>query len=331
MLKLPARHKFRRFSGVLLLLSLACIQLGSQSGSARVVITGVPAWGQTGELTGYVSGLSSNLVSLHVLEFIPDLGWYSLSGCGAKTIKSTGEFSVNAAEGIMDRNATRFSAYLLPAALNVPCVQGSGSVPFLIQQNALSVSTLPRIAQYSTLSFGGLTWYVKTAPEPVYPGPQFFVQQNAFVDSQGQLHLRLTRCGDSWCAAEIFTTANVGYGTYSFVTNSAINNIDPNVTLGLFTWDGQAGDQNYREWDIEFGRWGNANAPANAQYVVQPFNATGNISKFLMSPATPSTHTVNWSPNNIQFRSSSSTGQIAQFTYAGTPQAIPSTGDVACT
>jgi uncharacterized protein (TIGR03437 family) len=326
--KFVDRQSITRNTSIIVLLSLACIQAGSQSGNAQVVITGVPQWGQNGTITGYVSGLSSNLVTLRVFEFIPDMGWYDLSGCGPKTIKSTGEFTVEAGQGTMDRNATRFSAYLLPNSLAVGCVQGSGSIPFLIQQNALSVSSVPRIAQYSTVSFGGLTWYVKTAPVPVYPGPQFYVQQNAFVDSLGQLHLRLTKCGDSWCAGEVFTTQNVGYGTYSFSINSAVNNLDPNVTLGLFTWDGQAGDQNYREWDIEFGRWGNANAAANAQYVVQPYNATGNISKFLMSPAAQSTHTVNWSPNGLQFRSSSNAGQISQFTYSGSPAAIPNTGDV---
>ena len=42
---------------------------------------------------------------------------------------------------------------------------------------------------------------------------------------------------------------------YTFAINSTLNNLDPNVTLGLFTWDAQAGDQNNREMDIEFGRW----------------------------------------------------------------------------
>lgn len=169
---------------------------------------------------------------------------------------------------------------------------------------------------------------MKTAPVPVYPGPQYYVQQNAFVDGLGQLHLRLSKCGDAWCAGEIFTTQNLGYGTYSFSLNSAVNNLDPNVTLGLFTWDGQAGDQNNREWDIEFGRWGNSNATTNAQYVVQPFNAPGNLQRFLMSPAATSNHTVTWLPNSVQFRSTSGGAQISQWTYPGSALAIPAPGGV---
>ena len=324
----PSSIKFSSSVGLLSVLLIGSLQLGSQSNSARVVITDVPQWGQDGTLTGYFSGPASDSVRLYVLEFIPDLGWYSLSGCSPIAIKSTGEFSTETAPGIMGRYATRFTAYAVPASLTVPCPQGAGSVPFVFQQYALSTSSIPRLAQYNTLSFGGLTWFVKTAPVPVYPGPQYYVQQNAFVDSLGQLHLRLSKCGDSWCAAEVFTAQNLGFGTYSFSLNSAVNNLDPNVTLGLFTWDGQAGDQNNREWDIEFGRWGNANATTNAQYVVQPFNATGNLQRFLMSPAASSNHTVTWLSNSVQFRSTSGGSQISQWTYPGSTLAIPSTGDV---
>jgi uncharacterized protein (TIGR03437 family) len=277
-------------------------------------------------VSGNVFGASADQVRLYVFEFIPDLGWFELSGCGAVPIKSTGDFVVDAAPGIMGRYATRFSAYLVPSTLSIPCVQSAANIPFLLQQNSLSSFTVPRLAQYPTISFGGLTWFVKTAPVPVYAGPQFFVQQNAFVDSLGQLHLRLTKCADSWCAAEIFTTQTLGYGTYTFDINSTVNNLDPNVTLGLFTWDAQAGDQNNREWDIEFGRWGNANASANAQYVVQPYTAPGNITRFLMSPSS-STHTVTWAPNSIQFRSTGGNGLINQWVYPGNPSLIPTPGD----
>jgi hypothetical protein len=154
-----------------LLLTFSAIELGSQSGGAKVIITSVPAWGQDGNLTGSVYGVSSSQVQLYAFEFIPDEGWYQLGGCSSITIQSTGEFSVNATPGIMGKYATRFSAYLLPPTLPIPCVQTAATIPFVIQHNALSVSTIPRIPQYSTLSFGGLQWFVKTAPVQVYPGP----------------------------------------------------------------------------------------------------------------------------------------------------------------
>ena len=291
-----------------------------------MTISEIPAWGQDGSISGYVYGTTTSAVNLYLFEFIPDVGWYSISSCGPVTVDSTGKFSTSATTSIMGRYATRFSAYLLPATLSVPCVQGGGAIPFVIQLNALSVATIPRLPQYGTITFGGLTWFVKTAPQQIYPGPQFFVPQNAFVDSQGQLHLRLTQCGDSWCAAEVYTAQTVGYGTYTFQISSTLNNLDPNVTLGLFPWDGQAGDDNNREWDIEFSRWGSANATANAQYVVQPYNGPNNIQRFLMSPASSSTHTVTWLPNQVQFVSSASSSLINQWTFTG-PSPVPTPGD----
>ena len=308
-------------------LTLLCsIQLGSQSANGTVTISAIPSWGQDGSISGYVYGTTTSQVNLYLFEFIPDLGWYSISSCGPVAVDSTGKFSTNATTSIMGRYATRFTAYLLPATLSIPCVQGGAAIPFVIQLNALSIATIPRLPQYGTLSFGGLTWFVKAAPQQIYPGPQFFIPQNAFVDSQGRLHLRLTQCGDSWCAAEVYTTQTVGYGTYTFGISSTVNNLDPNVTLGLFPWDAQAGDDNNREWDIEFGRWGNPNATANAQYVVQPYNGPNNIQRFLMSPAASSTHTVTWLPNQVQFASSANSSLINQWTFTG-PSPVPTPGD----
>jgi uncharacterized protein (TIGR03437 family) len=321
------RRIIAQLTGTIVLMLLSILQLGSQSNSPTVVISVVPAWGQDGMLTGYLYGTTSQQVGVYAFEFIPDAGWYSLSNCSAIPIQSTGQFSVNATSGIMGRYATRFSVYVVPSSLPIPCGQGTGTIPFIVQQNALSHVSLPRIAQYGTLAFGGLTWFIKTAPVQVSPGPQFFTPQNAFVDAQGQLHLKITQCADSWCAAEIFTTQTVGYGAYSFTINSTLNNLDPNVTLGLFPWDAQAGDINNREWDIEFSRWGNAGASANAQYVVQPYQGPNNIFKFLMSPSSVSSHTVNWLPGQVQFKSSSASGIISQWTYPGSPLPAPTPGD----
>lgn len=326
--KSPRHYHVLRLFGFLAVILLTAVQLGSQSGNPTVAIASIPSWGQDGSMTGYVYGTSTSQVSLYAFEFIPDVGWYSVSSCGPIQIQSTGSFTVSVTGGIMGRYATRFSAYLVPSSLSVPCAQGASTIPFIYQQNAVSVATIPRIPQYSTITFGGLTWFVKAAPMQVSPPNQFFVQQNAFVDSVGQLHLQLSQCGGAWCAAEIFTTQTLGYGTYTFTINSPVNNLDPNVTLGLFPWDAQAGDHYNREWDIEFGRWGNAGASANAQYVVQPYNGPNNIVKFLMSPAAPSTHTVIWQPNDVQFESTSASGLIDQWTFPGSPLPVPTPGDV---
>ena len=311
------------------IIALSISQLGSQSNQPAISIATIPGWGQDGQIAGSVYGAGSQQMSLYLFAFLPDLGWAGLpSTCSPVPVQS-GQFSINASPNIVFRSATRFTAYLVPATLSPNCGSGTATVPFLIQHNALATVTYPRLPQYSTLSFAGLDWYVKDAPVQVYPGPQFFVKDNAYVDSAGQLHLKISQCGDSWCAAEIYTKQSVGYGTYRFTINSQLSNLDPNVTLGLFSWDAQAGDQNNHEWDIEFSRWGNAAATTNAQYVVQPYGGPNNIQHFVMSASAPSAHIVTWSPAQIGFVSSTSANSlISQWNFAGVATPVPTPGDV---
>jgi len=324
--KVPAMKTVLAFVVIVI---LSALQLGSQTPQLTVTITSVPGWGQAGQVTGYVSGIGAAQAALYLFAFIPDLGWYGLpTTCSAVSLQS-GQFSVSATPALIFSYATRFSAYLVPATLAPQCDTSTATVPFIIQHNALSLATIPRLPQYSTLSFGGMDWYVKDDPVQVYPGPQFFVKDNAYVDSLGQLHLKITYSGGAWSAAEIYTTQNIGYGSYQFTINSSLSGLDPNVTLGLFSWDAQAGDQNNREWDVEFGRWRNPSATSNAQYVVQPYNGPNNIQTFLMSPTVPSVHTVSWLSNQIGFSSTTAANNLlSQWAFLGGATPVPTPGDV---
>jgi hypothetical protein len=324
------RHLFARLA-LLLVVVLFSFQIGSRADSgANVSITSLPSWGQAGIITGNVSGVQAISVQLQFFFFIPDAGWYSF--CRPIPILGNGVFFQDLSSGIMIAYATRFSAYIIPAGFSVPCEPGNESLPFVVVKNAVASTTIPRLPQYKTLSFSGMDWYVKTAPLKVSPGSQFFVEENAFVDTLGRLHLRLSRCQDSWCAAEVFTKDTVGYGNYSFQIDSELDTLDPNITLGMFTWDEIAADQFHREWDIEFARWGQPNASFSAQYVVQPYTGPNNMLRFLMNSATPTTHTVNWSQSQVSFVSNSgaigATGPlINQFTYNGGVTPVPGVGD----
>jgi hypothetical protein len=292
-----------------------------------ISITATPAWGQDGQLAGYISGVVPQF-NLLLFAFVPDVGWVGLPQDCSPVPAPAGQFSVNATPSIILRPATRYSAYLVPATLAAPCSTPTPSIPFVVQHNAMAEATLVRLPQYSTISFGGLEWYVKDAPLQVSPGPQFFVKDNAFVDSFGQLHLKITQCGNTWCASEVYTKQTVGYGSYRFAINSAAGSLDPNVTLGLFSWDAQAADQNNREWDIEFGRWGNLNAGANAQFVIQPYNGPNNIQRLILGPSAPSTHSVSWSASQVPFVSSIGSNTVSQWTFNGGVTPVPTPGDV---
>jgi uncharacterized protein (TIGR03437 family) len=306
---------------------LYVLPCGPQSGQPSISFASFPAWGQDGDIAGTVS-IGSQSLNVYLFAFVPDMGWIGLPGSCAVVPVQRGTFDVSATPLLVLRNATRFSAYMVPLTLPVSCVGvGTGTIPFVIEHNAVASVTVPRLPRYSTISFAGMQWYVKDAPVPVYPGPQFFVKDNAFLDSQGQLHLRISRCGNSWCAAEVFTKDTIGFGTYRFDIASQVASLDPNVTLGLFSWDAQAGEVYNREWDIEFSRWGVPSATTNTQFVVQPYNLPNNIQHFLINQSTPTSHVVNWSPSQMSFTSSTGSTTIRQWTFVNGATTVPTLGD----
>ena len=85
-------------------------------------------------------------------------------------------------------------------------------------------------AQYpTTIQFSGYTWMVKKSAGKVGPGPNYFSDStaNVFVDTAGRLHLRMTKSRNKWYCAEVICTQSLGYGTYRFYLDSAVDALDP--------------------------------------------------------------------------------------------------------
>lgn len=176
------------------------------------------------------------------------------------------------------------------------------------------------------VSWSGESWAIKTSRSAVGPGPNVFSKSNVSVDAQGRLHLRIARDGSgAWTAAEIIGPRTYGYGTYTFTIDSAVDDLDPNVVLGLFTWSDRARFA-HREIDIEFARWGSATDPTNAQFVVQPYDVANHLRRFTQPAATGTTHRFTWRPGRIDWESRDAAGAvIAAYTYAGAD--VPPSGD----
>lgn len=156
------------------------------------------------------------------------------------------------------------------------------------------------------IAFAGYTWQVKTSATAVGPGPNYFSDSldNVWVDGRGRLHLKVTNANGRWYCAEVINTRSLGHGRYSFHLGSSVDNLDPSVVLGLFTWSDDPAYHN-REIDIEFSRWGNADDPRNGQYVVQPHDHLGNAQKFTQGKVASSIVSFNWRRDAIGFTSSS--------------------------
>lgn len=160
----------------------------------------------------------------------------------------------------------------------------------------------------STIQFSGYTWNIRnTGNSAEDPGPNIFSGSNAWVDSNGWLHLKISKntSTNKWNCAEIYSAQNFGYGTYQWQVEGAIGSLDKNIVLGLFNYSGNDG---FDEMDIEFARWGNSSWP-NLNYTIYPATGTSGKSdwnytkNFTLSGGTYTTHRFTRNSNSVVLKS----------------------------
>ncbi len=121
---------------------------------------------------------------------------------------------------------------------------------------------------------------------------------NVNVDDNGYLHLRIAHSGGTWSASELFTTDEIGFGTYQWQVEGPIDTYDRNLVLGLFPYGPEAGlgADGTNEIDIEYSRWGQANGP-NGDFTVYPATGTtiGELSYSFSLSGLTSTSRLVWS------------------------------------
>lgn len=171
-----------------------------------------------------------------------------------------------------------------------------------------------------TIQFSGYTWTVRAGSGG--PGPNTWVDANAWVDVAGYLHLKLTNEGNGWSCAEVTTTTRLGFGTYQFELNGPIDQLDQNVVLGLFNYPpADVGPDGTNEIDIEFARWGDAANP-NGNYTVWPAQVgppTSQTFEFNLNND-ETTQRFHWTPRSIAFQSlhghtNGNTNEFASWVY----------------
>ena len=180
-----------------------------------------------------------------------------------------------------------------------------------------------------TVSFSGRSWAVKRSDQPVGPGPNLFSDstKNVWADALGQLHLRITHRQGQWRCAEVVVDQSLGHGSYRFSVASPVGALDPNVVLGLFTWNDDPA-HHHREMDIEFAGPDDPSERTNAQYVVQPAERPGHLRRFIHPRfMAPTTHTFTWARERVGFTSTTAGGRrISGWTYVG-PDVPPPGGE----
>ncbi|MDB6064513.1 MAG: hypothetical protein JWR26_721 [Pedosphaera sp.] len=303
-----------------------------------ILITNMPAYGSMTDLSGSVLLASPSAYAVAVFIYVPGSGWWSKPTCPGQpltTIQPDGSWTADVTTGGVDQNATRFAALVVGTNYNEPCVLGLANIPTNVYAQAAASAVVTR--EYPGprwVNFSGYDWWVKTSTNQVGPGPNYFSDStnNVWVDGQGWLHLRLTNRSNQWQCAELVSARTFGYGSYRFELNSVVNNLDPHVTLGLFTWSDDPA-YTYREIDVECSRWSVAADTNNSQFVVQPYNLPGQWVRYQVPPnVTNSTHLFTWETNRISFQSmerSYSPGPVwllSSYVFTNAPN-VPQTGD----
>src|SRR6185295_19818554 len=111
----------------------------------------------------------------------------------------------------------------------------------------------PARAQQRTMTWKGRTWRITNGG---MVGVCEGNPANVSVDSDGNLHMRITNVGGVWTAAEIFTMVPLGFGAYQWQIDAPIDVLDPNVVVGLFPYGPDVDTLSTNEIDIEYSRWG---------------------------------------------------------------------------
>jgi hypothetical protein len=184
--------------------------------------------------------------------------------------------------------------YQPPTMLNSLPATGGHIVAIVTAEGAKSGPTTN-----APIPFSGYEWRVRNAPSRRGDTNNLYDPSNAWIDSDGALHLRIAKLSGKWTCAEVSLTRNLGYGTYSFVVRET-SHLAPSLVLSMFTWDYAGDDQNNREMDIEISRWGD-DSSKNAQYEVQPFFVPANVTRFNV-PSGPLTHSFSWEPGRVSFK-----------------------------
>ena len=303
------------------------------------MFTSVPSYGSLDDLQGKVYGV--NPANYRVVVFINKgpqddsslSSWSSEPGCASghsilTTIQSNGTWTADITNVGNDENATQIAAYVVPATSSPPCITSSTCLPASILQQSVANTLATRSApNMRTFHWSGLDWWVKS----LYwgPGPNYFTNStdNIFVDAQNRLHLRITHVNGTWYCSEIASLRTLGLGSYYFYLDTPVDALDPNITLGMFTWS-NAADFTHREIDVEGGRWGDPGDFNNTQFVVQPYYLANHLVRYWVPPsATNSMHSFNWQSDSIAFTAVTGTTTIASYTYTSAMGTVPPSCD----
>jgi hypothetical protein len=296
----------------------------------EIWFTQVPEWGNaTMNVYGKVN-VNPPLYKVAGYIFIEEAGgWWTKPTIAypAVPIAADSSFVLDITTGGLDAYCTRIITFLMPINDIPPQLGGAGELPASLLEN-YPYSIVARPHGDRKIEWSGIGWTVKRSVNniSVSPGPNKFssADTNVYIDSEDRLHLTIKNNENAqWFCTEVIADTSFGFGKYSFNIASRVDTLDVNTVFGLFTWDDVSRysvlwpDPDFREYDIEFGYWGDPDNDAG-QYAVQPYYVPGNIFRFPVGSQVNTIHIIDWQPDTVFFSSlEEDSTLISEFVYYG--------------
>ena len=203
--------------------------------------------------------------------------------------------------------------YTPPKRLQTLPAKGDGVIAIAI---TAGLPYRPKVVHFS-----GYDWEVRQLTSNRGGKLNPYDPENAWVDRDGFLHLRITRKNGAWVCAEVSLKPVLGQGTYKVVVRD-LSKLDPAAVFTMFTYERVSRFDH--EIDIEMSRWGKSDSAQNGQFVVQPYYEPSNVAPFEALPGKLDL-SFRWEPGKAYFRAApahagASTGRLAEHTFtSGVP------------
>jgi hypothetical protein len=299
----------------------------------KIYIIDVPPYGESSNLKGNVQGANPYEYKVAVYIFIEGSGWFTKPSLKHPLISVNRDLTwlANITTGDNDIYATRIVAFLFPANVDPPLVNGDPCLPASVL--SISVASVYCDRGSKVTNCFGYQWNVKNSVSPIGPGPNYFSGKNVWTSPDNALHLKISNEDGRWICPEVILKNSFGYGRYVFKIEGDIANLNENVVLGIFTWDNNDCLHNHREIDMEFSLWGDLQNQNNSQFVVQPWNVSTNIHRWnIPAPIDSSTHSFIWQNdkiiyNSIYYSRHNNLTQSVQHEWTYTGPYIPNPGN----
>jgi hypothetical protein len=198
------------------------------------------------------------------------------------------------------------------------------------------LACFPQFLHSQTIRWSGREWKITSGG---MAGVAKGDPANVGIDDKGHLHLSIVQRDGKWTASELFTVERFGFGTYQWVIEGNVYDMDKSTVLGLFPYGPvhKIGSDAEDEIDIEFSKWNDTCHGCNADFTVYP--ATGHHrpegksaweDNFHVSGGNRTTARMEWFPDHIVFtlmngiQSIGKTGEVIKTeTYSSSASDIP--------